>query len=237
LKTIGELATKYDIVVMEDLAYFGMDFRKDYSKPGEAPYQPSVANYTENYILFISSSKAFSYAGERIGMMIVSDNLYNAHYANLSEFYPRDEFGYAMIFGTLYPLSSGTSHSAQYGLLGVLKAANSGEFNFVEYVKDYGVKAHQMKEIFLKYGFKIVYDTDIDKPIADGFYFTFSYPGFDAEELLNTLVYYGISAISLLITGSERTEGIRACTSLVKHDQMPELDARLKQFSMDHPIN
>ena len=170
-------------------------------------------------------------------MMVISDNLYTSRYEDLKEFYPRDEFGYAMIFGTLYPLSSGTSHSAQYGLLGVLKASNSGEFNFVDYVKDYGVKAHEMKEIFIKYGFEIVYDTDIDQPIADGFYFTFSYPGFDAEQLLDKLVYYGISAISLLITGSERTEGIRACTSLVSHRQMPVLDERLKKFHEDYPIN
>lgn len=236
LKIIGELATKYDVVIMEDLAYFGMDFRKDYSVPGQAPYQPSVAKYTDNYILFISSSKAFSYAGERIGMMVISNHLYSSKYENLSDFYPRDEFGYAMIFGTLYPLSSGTSHSAQYGLLGVLKAANSGEFNFVEYVKDYGVKAKEMKKLFIENGFKIVYDTDIDQPIADGFYFTFSYPGYDAEQLLNKLVYYGISAISLLITGSERSEGIRACTSLIKHEQMGDLETRLKQFKSDHPI-
>jgi len=236
LKIIGELATKYDIVIMEDLAYFGMDFRQDYSVPGEAPFQPSVANYTDNYILFISSSKAFSYAGERIGMMIISDNLYKSRYENLKNFYPRDEFGYAMIFGTLYPLSSGTSHSAQYGLLSVLKAANSGEFNFIEFVKDYGVKAKLMKEIFTSNGFEIVYDTDINQPIADGFYFTFSYPGFDAEQLLDKLVYYGISAISLLITGSERTEGIRACTSLIKHEQMGDLKKRLEQFHKDHPI-
>lgn len=236
LKIIGELATKYDVVIMEDLAYFGMDFRKDYSVPGQAPYQPSVAKYTDNYILFISSSKAFSYAGERIGMMIISDHLYSSKFENLSNFYPRDEFGYAMIFGTLYPLSSGTSHSAQYGLLGVLRAANSGEFNFVEYVKDYGVKAKEMKKLFTENGFEIVYDTDIDQPIADGFYFTFSYPGYNAEQLLNKLVYYGISAISLLITGSERTEGIRACTSLIKHEQMGDLEARLKQFNLDHPI-
>jgi aspartate/methionine/tyrosine aminotransferase len=221
---------------MEDLAYFAMDFRKDYSIPGKAPYQPTVAKYTDNYMLFISSSKAFSYAGERIGMMVISDKLYKSSYDNLSNFYPRTEFGYAMVFGTLYPLSSGTSHSAQYGLLGMLKAVNSGEFNFVEYVKDYGVKAKIMKEIFTSNGFDIVYDTDINQPIADGFYFTFSYKGFDAEQLLNELVYYGISAISLLITGSERTEGIRACTSLIKHDQMDDLRNRLHQFKTDHPM-
>jgi aspartate/methionine/tyrosine aminotransferase len=44
LKIIGELSNKYNVVICEDLAYFGMDFRKDYSKPGEPPYQPSVAN-------------------------------------------------------------------------------------------------------------------------------------------------------------------------------------------------
>ena len=235
LQVIGELANKYDVVIMEDLAYFAMDFRQDYSIPGQAPYQPTVAKYTDNYILFISSSKAFSYAGERIGMMVVSDNLYKTRYENLANYYPSTEFGYAMIFGTLYPLSSGTSHSAQYGLLGMLKAVNTGEFNFVEYVKDYGVKAKIMKEIFTSNGFDIVYDTDINQPIADGFYFTFSYKGFDAEELLNKLVYYGISAISLLITGSERTEGIRACTSLIKHDQMDDLNNRLHQFNTDHP--
>ncbi|HRX11360.1 MAG TPA: pyridoxal phosphate-dependent aminotransferase, partial [Draconibacterium sp.] len=69
LQIIGELANKYDVIVMEDLAYFGMDFRQDFSKPGIPPYQPTVAKYTNNYILFISSSKIFSYAGQRCGLM------------------------------------------------------------------------------------------------------------------------------------------------------------------------
>ena len=60
LRIIGELANKYNVVVMEDLAYFAMDFRKDYSKPGLPPYQPTVAKYTDNFILLISSSKAYS---------------------------------------------------------------------------------------------------------------------------------------------------------------------------------
>jgi hypothetical protein len=169
-------------------------------------------------------------------MMVISNNLYNGHYENLENYYANDQFGYSLVFGTIYPLSSGTSHSAQYGLLSILKSANSGEFNFVEYVKEYGEKAKLMKKIFTDNGFQIVYNTDIDQPIADGFYFTFSYPGFDAEELLNKLVYYGISAISLIITGSERTEGIRACTSLIQMGQMKDLEKRLKQFSEDYPL-
>ena len=68
--------------------------------------------------------------------------------------------------------------------------------------------------MFTDNGFSIVYDKDEDQPIADGFYFTFSYPGFSGEELLEEMIYYGISAIALSITGSLRLEGIRACVSL-----------------------
>ena len=77
LKIIGDLANKYDITVIEDLAYFGMDFRKDLSKPGIPPFQPTVAKYTDNYFLMISSSKIFSYAGQRIGLAVLSNKLYN----------------------------------------------------------------------------------------------------------------------------------------------------------------
>lgn len=236
LQIIGELANKYDIVIMEDLAYFAMDFRKDYSKLGEPPFQPTVANYTDNYILFISSSKSFSYAGERIGMMVISNGLFNKKYDDLLEFYPNAGFGYSMVFGTMYPLSSGTSHSAQYGLYGILKAVNDGDYNFREEVKIYGEKARVMKELFTQNGFSIVYDKDEDEPIADGFYFTFSYPGFTGIELLNEMVFYGISAISLSITGSERHEGVRACVSLVKPEQFGDLEYRLKEFHINNPF-
>lgn len=236
LAIIGELANKYDVVIMEDLAYFGMDFRQDYSKPGQPPYQPSVVNYTDNFILFISSSKAFSYAGERIGMMVISDALFNRRFADLKQFYASDLFGNVMIFGTLYPLSSGTSHSAQYALAALLKAANDGEFDYIEVVKEYGEKARIMKKMFTDNGFNIVYDKDEDKPIADGFYFTYAYPGFTGVELLEEMIYYGISAISLDITGSERHEGIRACTSLIQRSQLPDLEHRLQCFHQDHPI-
>lgn len=234
LQIIGELANKYSVVILEDLAYFAMDFRQDLSKPGKSPFQPTVAKYTDNYILFISSSKAFSYAGQRIGMMVISDKLFATKAPDLTRYYNSDIFGRAMIFGTLYSLSSGTSHSAQYGLAAMLKAVNSGEFNFVEFVKEYGEKAKIMKKMFLDNGFRIVYDKDEDKPIADGFYFTYSYPGYTGEELLEEMLYYGISAISLAITGSERNEGIRACVSLISRDQFPDLEQRLKKFNEDH---
>nr|NQU90204.1 pyridoxal phosphate-dependent aminotransferase [Bacteroidota bacterium] len=234
LQIIGELANKYNIIVIEDLAYFAMDFRKDYSIPGQPPYQPSVANYTDNFVLLISSSKVFSYAGERVGMMVVSDKLFETKAPDLLRYYRSDIVGYAMIFGTIYSLSSGTPHSAQYALTAILKAANEGKLNFVEEVKEYGEKAKIMKKIFTDNGFKIVYDTDVDQPIADGFYFTFSYPGFSGADLLEKFLYYGISAITLDITGSERHEGIRACVSLIKRSQFQHLEERLKKFHADH---
>ncbi len=237
LKIIGDLANQYNVLVLEDLAYFGMDFRKDYSKPGIPPYQPTVAKYTDNFILFVSGSKVFSYAGQRIGMMVISPKVFNTHAPDLKRYYSSDMFGRAMIFGTVYALSAGTSHSSQYALTAMLKAANDGKFNFVEEVKDYGEKAKIMKKLFTDNGFKIVYDMDENDPLADGFYFTFSYPGFTGEELLEELMYYGISAISLAITGSSRIEGMRACVSLVNRNQFPDLEYRLKKFHEHHSVN
>ncbi|HIE15440.1 MAG TPA: pyridoxal phosphate-dependent aminotransferase [Bacteroidales bacterium] len=234
LKIIGELATKYDIVVMEDLAYFAMDFRRNLYHPGKPPYQVSVANYTNNYILLISSSKVFSYAGQRIGIMIISNQLSKRHFPDLKRFYPSGIFGHSIIYGALYALSSGTAHSAQYALAAMLKAANDGKYNFIDEVKEYGNRAKIIKQIFLENGFNIVYDKDEDKPIADGFYFTFSYPNMTGSELLEKLLYYGISAISLEITGSKR-DGLRACMSQISKNQINDLTNRLSTFHKHYP--
>ena len=231
LKIIGELASKYDVIVMEDMAYFGMDFRQDYSKPGQAPYQPTVAKYTENWILLISSSKAFSYAGQRVGMMIINDQLFKRSYDSLNKMYGHPEFGHNLIYKVLYALSSGVTHSAQYGLAAMLKAVNDGSFDFIKEVKVYGERANIMKKLFTDNGFSIVYDKDEDKPLADGFYFTFSYKNMSGDDLLEHLLYYGVSAISLSITGSEKTEGLRACVSQTQSSQFVDLEFRLKQFN------
>ena len=236
LKIIGEISMKHDVTVIEDLAYFGMDFRKDLSQPGVPPYQPTVAKYTDNYILLISSSKAFSYAGQRIGMMFISPGLYDRKYPDLKRYYSSEKFGHAMIYGALYALSAGASHTAQYALAAIFKAVNEGSYNYIQEVREYGAKAKIMKVLFQKYGFRIVYDKDLDEPLADGFYFTLSYPGFEGPQLVEELLYYGISAISLGITGSTRTEGLRACVSQVRRDQFQTLEERLKLFNQDHPI-
>jgi len=236
LRTIGTLAKKYDVIVVEDLAYFGMDYRVDISVPGVAPFQPSVSKYCDDYVLLISGSKAFSYAGQRIGMMVISDHLFNRSYPDLKRYYSTDIFGRAVIFGAIYALSSGVAHSVQYGFAAVLKATNEGKYNFVSETKEYERKAVLMKKYFTENGFRIVYDTDIDRPIADGFYFTIAYPGMSGSQLLDELLHYGVSAIGLDITGSERHEGLRACVSKVRRDQLPALEERLKAFKKDHPL-
>ncbi len=236
LAVIGELAKKYDVIVIEDLAYFGMDFRKDYSNPGKPPFQPTVARYTDDYVLLISSSKIFSYAGQRIGIMAISDHLFHRSYPDLLRYYSTDKFGYSAIFGALYGLSAGVTHSVQYGLAALLKAVNDGTYKFRDDLQEYGDKARIMKNLFVSNGFNIVYDRDLDQPLADGFYFTISYPGMDGSTLLEELIYYGISAITLNITGSERKEGLRACVSLVPRELFGDMELRLKKFRENHPI-
>ncbi len=231
LQIIGELATKYGAIVIEDLAYFGMDFRYDYSNPGQPPYQPSVAKYTENYVILISSSKTFSFAGQRVGMLLISPKLYNMEYPDLLRYYTRASFGYSLIFNSIYSLSAGAPHTAQYGLAAMLKAFNDGEHNFIEDVKVYGENAKYMKKLFTDNNFNIVYDKDEDLPIADGFYFTISYPGMTGSELIQNLLYFGISAIAIQTAGSERTEGLRACMSQIQKSDYPIIEQRVKAFN------
>ena len=233
LKIIGEISNKHDVIVIEDLVYFAMDFRKDLGKPFEPPYQASVARYTDNYILQISGSKAFSYAGQRIGITAISNKLYNRKYPGLTERYGGGTFGTVYIHRVLYALSSGTSHSAQYALAAMFKAASDGTFNFVEEIKEYGRRAKRLKKIFTDNGFTIIYNKDLDQPIADGFYFTIGYPGMTGSQLMEELIYYGVSAISLETTGS-RQEGLRACTSFIKDNQYDLLEERLRLFRENH---
>ena len=234
LQIIGELATEYDCIVMEDLAYFAMDFRQDLSTPFQPPYQPTVARYTDNCMLLISGSKAFSYAGERIGVVCISDTLFHRYYNDLAGRYEGLPFGLVFSTRMLYALSSGTSHSAQYALAEMFRAACDGEYRFRDEVKVYGERAHRLKDIFLRHGFRIVYDKDGEQPVADGFYFTIGYPGMTGGQLAHQLMYYGVSAICLVTTGSQQ-EGLRVCTSFIEDHQYEQLEQRMRLFQENNP--
>jgi hypothetical protein len=133
-----------------------------------------------------------------------------------------------MIFGALHALSAGVTHSAQYGLAAMLKAANDAQLPFLTTAKIYASRARTMKRLFTQNGFHLVYEHDNGQALADGFYFTIAYPGMSGEDLLEALLYFGISALSLATTGSERTEGLRACVSMVGEAQLATLEARLQ---------
>jgi aspartate/methionine/tyrosine aminotransferase len=230
LKTIAKVANKFDIVVMEDLAYFGMDFRKNYGVPGKKPFQPTIARYTHNYLILFSSSKVFSYAGQRVGALIVSDELFSRQFPNLLRIGDNDRLGPALIQDGVYIVSAGASHTAQFGLAGLLKAANDGTFKFLDHVRIYGEKAAEMKKIFLSHGFRILYDKDGNEDLADGFYFTITLPGLDLDELLRRFFRCGLGAISLSIMGCRDKSGVRISTAKINKSQFPELDRRLKMF-------
>ncbi len=162
-------------------------------------------------------------------MMCVSDKMYDRFYPDLDKRYGIGEYGSVLVNRVLYSLSSGVGHSSQYALSAIYKNAVEGKYNILKDVREYEMRAREMKKMFLDAGFKIVYDKDQDEPIADGFYFTLSYPGLTGGELLKHLLYFGISAIGLYITGSEM-DGIRACVSQTGKERFGDLKHRLEAF-------
>ena len=237
LKIIGELATKYDVIIMEDLAYFCMDFRHDLGHPFEPPYPPTVAHYTDNYILMLSSSKIFSYAGQRMALTCISDKLFDRHFPALAERYKdAGVFGQTLIASILYMITSGCTASTQYAYAEMLRLSTEGKINFVEDTREYAVRAEKMKKIFTDNGFHIVYDNDVTQKVGDGFFFTIGYGNMSGGELLTELLYYGVSSISLSTTGSEQ-QGVRACTSRMRDDLYDVMQERMQAFAADHPLN
>lgn len=237
LKIIGELATKYDVIVMEDLAYFCMDFRSDMGHPFEPPYPPTVAHYTDNYILMLSSSKIFSYAGQRMALTCISDKLFDRQFPALAERYKdAGVFGQTLVASILYMITSGCTASTQYAYAEMLRLSSDGKINFVEDTREYARRAEKMKKIFADNGFHIIYDHDVTQQVGDGFFFTIGYGNMSGGDLLKELLYYGVSSISLSTTGSDQ-QGVRACTSRMRDDLYDVMTERMKAFKEDHPLN
>ena len=146
-----------------------------------------------------------------------------------------EPFGLVYSTRMLYALSSGTSHSAQYAMAAMMKAASDGVYDFRHDVGVYGERAHKLKAVFLRHGFHIVYDKDLDEDIADGFYFTIGYPNMKSGQLAYELMCYGVSTIPLSTTGSSQ-EGLRICTSFIQEHQYKLLDNRMTIFAQNHPM-
>lgn len=236
LEVIGELATRYDAVVLEDLAYFCMDYRKELGRPFEPPYLPTVARYTDNYILLLSASKIFSYAGQRIAMMCISDGLFNRRYPALAErYHDSGVFGVTLTASILYMITSGCTYSTQFGYMEMLNLSCEGVIDFVGDTREYAARTRRIKEIMLRHGFHVVYDKDITQPVGDGFFFTVGYEGLSGDELVVELMHYGVSCISLSTTGSLQ-QGVRGCSSRMREELYPLLEERMAEFEKDHPV-
>lgn len=237
LEIIGDLATRYDAVVMEDLAYFCMDYRRDLSHPYQPPYLPTVAKYTDNYILMTSSSKIFSYAGQRMAITCISDKLFEKNYPALAErYHTTGAFGPTLVAAIMYMITSGCTASTQYAYAEMMRKACEGQINFVEDTRVYSTRATKMKEIFCRNGFHIVYDRDVNQKVGDGFFFTLGYGDMTGGELTKELISYGISSISLSTTGSLQN-GVRACTSRMRDELYDALEERTRAFNIDHPLS
>jgi aspartate/methionine/tyrosine aminotransferase len=192
--------------------------------------------YTDRAVAVVSSSKMFSYAGQRIALAILSPGLMAWKVPDLAPRFGTATAGRALIDGIIYPNIACAPESPQHGLLALLQAANGGDRTLFDPARVYASRARAMKRLFLENGFRLVYDNDLGEPLADGFYFTVAYPGFDdGSVLLEELLPYGVSAITLKAAGSCRTEGLRACTSLTAEDRFDTLGARLARFHADHP--
>ena len=236
LRAIGELATKYDVIVMEDLAYFCMDYRHDLGHPFQEPYLPTAARYTDNYILMLSASKIYSYAGQRIALCCVSDKLFERQFPALdARYHDSGVFGETLTASILYMITSGCTYSTQKGYAEMLELSCDGVIDFVEDTREYERRAARMKAIFKKHGFHVVYNRDVKEEVGDGFFFTIGYPGISSDSLVVELVKYGVSCISLSTTGSEQ-RGIRACVSRMEEDMYDILDKRMEEFAADHKI-
>jgi hypothetical protein len=53
-------------------------------------------------------------------------------------------------------------------------------------------------------------------------------------ELAQELMYYGVSAICLITTGSHQ-EGLRVCTSFIEDHQYAQLEERMTIFEKNNP--
>lgn len=233
-RILARMAEKHDLIIMEDNAYLGMDFRRQYGTPYQAPYIPTIAKYSDRYVLLVSASKIFSYAGQRIAIICFSPAAADRQYQFLRDFYEMPSLIDAYIYGVLYCASSGTAHSAQHAFAAMLREAIEGKLHFVDETREYGRRAAIAKKSFLDNGFHLVYAIDGDEPISDGFFFTVGYPGMTGAELQSELLRYGVATISLPSTGS-RQQGVRVCVSMLNNPEtFHRLDSRLAQFHKDH---
>ncbi len=233
LKIIGDAANRHQIIVIEDQANCGMDFRTDYSFPGREPYIPTVARYTPLYVMLLSASKIFSYAGERIGLVCISKDVYNLQSDALLSTYATNVLGDSYVYGLLGNITAGTANAAQFALTAMLDAACDGGIDFIDDAREYDLRSALAKQTFIEAGFNIIYKRDDDdRNISNGICFTIGYDNMTSVELQKNLLAFGISTLSLLPTGSKRYGVTVSVASLTSPDRFADMQNRLRLFNL-----
>jgi len=228
LKGIARICTRWDLVAIEDAAYFGMGTRTEVERPSM-----TVAQFTDNYFLLLSASKMLSYAGERIGVLATSRQLMRRRYNGLETAFGTNEVG-AALKRTIFNLTAGAPHSAQYAVAALLEALNAGEFDLERSLAAYSQMAKEIKRALVDNGFHLIYESAEGSTSGDGFYFTFGYQGFNAIQLFRELLYYEVAALPLQLFGSSRSDGLRGCVALIDQQKLPSLTERITRFRHDH---
>ena len=228
LKGIARICDSCDLVAIEDAAYFGMGTRTEAGRPSK-----TVAQFTDNYFLLLSASKMLSYAGERIGLLATSQQMMRRRYDGLEPAFGTKEVG-AALKRTIFNLTAGAPHSAQYAIADLLEALNAGEYDLERSLAVYSQRAKKIKTLLIDNGFYLIYESAERSTSGDGFYFTFGYPGFDAMRLFKELLYYGVTALPLQLFGSSRSDGLRGCVALIDQQNLSVLAERITRFRRDH---
>jgi len=225
LSGIGMFCEWNDIIAIEDAAYLGMTKR---GQSNQYRQWSSIAQYTDNFFLLLSASKMFSYAGERIGLLVSSAALMNRDYDAMDEFFGCQNVGRA-IKRTIFNLTAGAPHTAQYAIARVLEAINQGQYDFIKVLSEYANRAKIVKDILLRNGFYSVYESARDERDG-GFYLTVGYPGLTATQLLKELLYHGVTALPLSIFGSCHKGGVRVCVGLLEQGDLHCFEHRITEF-------
>ncbi|PIO07091.1 hypothetical protein COT47_01555, partial [Candidatus Woesearchaeota archaeon CG08_land_8_20_14_0_20_43_7] len=232
LEKLAKVLERHNVTAIEDNAYFGFDSRRPgFLDPDDPDLAPSIMKYTDNYIALFSASKIFSYAGERVGFTAIGDALKDHRSQSLRKMFNQERFLDAFIQGGLYSIVASAPRSAQMAFASLLDFSSSGTFSIGDHLRPYSESAREMKRIFRKHGFDILYKEDSYGPVGDGFYFTVNHSGYsDGSLLLADMFRCGLTAVPLGIFGGGHPDGLRICTSLVPMHLMDEFDKRLSAF-------
>jgi aspartate/methionine/tyrosine aminotransferase len=234
LRIIGNVSIEHYVCVIEDQACCGMDFRTDYSVPGKSPYVPTVANFTDKYVILLSASKIFNYAGQRIAIACISPQIFDAPHPLLQSLYDYPTIGECYVRGLLFNCASSAAHSSQYALAAMLNAACDGALDFIDDAREYELRSGLAKQMFSDNGFRILYDNDLGREISNGICFTVGYGSMSSETLQTELMLYGISTMPLPVTGSEQQGVSVSVAALGQPDWFAMLEMRLHAFNETH---